>query len=65
MRALIFKLVPGLYQKERERALQYKVAQRRNGQQSSEVEEDAEEVCNEREQETVDEHFFEPAEPIR
>uniref|UniRef100_A0A0K8TYV9 Protein suppressor 2 of zeste n=1 Tax=Bactrocera latifrons TaxID=174628 RepID=A0A0K8TYV9_BACLA len=61
MRALIFKMVPGLYQKERERAIQFNVAQL-NSQQRINVEEASNVVS--REQETVEENFFAPNEPI-
>ncbi|XP_054740548.1 protein suppressor 2 of zeste [Anastrepha obliqua] len=61
LRALVFKLVPGLYQKERERATQFK-ATLRNGQQKADGEEAGCTVgC---EQDSVEENFFAPTEPI-
>ncbi|XP_011182342.1 protein suppressor 2 of zeste [Zeugodacus cucurbitae] len=56
LRALIFKMVPGLYQKERELAIQC------NSQQQINVEEATDDVR--REQETIGDHFFAPNEPI-
>nr|XP_014086084.1 protein suppressor 2 of zeste [Bactrocera oleae]XP_014086092.1 protein suppressor 2 of zeste [Bactrocera oleae]XP_036223203.1 protein suppressor 2 of zeste [Bactrocera oleae] len=61
MRALIFKMVPGLYQKERERAIQYNVSQL-NSEQRINVEEASNVVGSE--QETIEENFFAPNEPI-
>lgn len=62
MRALIFKMVPGLYQKERERAIQYNASQL-NSEQRINVEEASNVVGSE--QETIEENFFAPNEPIR
>ncbi|XP_036332529.1 protein suppressor 2 of zeste-like [Rhagoletis pomonella] len=61
LRALIFKLVPGLYQKERERALHFRATQH-NGQQKTDDDEAVSiDSC---EQDTIEENFFAPAEPI-
>ncbi|XP_067631076.1 protein suppressor 2 of zeste [Eurosta solidaginis] len=59
LRALIFKLIPGLYQKERDRILQFK-SSLRNGQKRRE--DDNEEMCGE--QDIIEENFFAPTEPI-
>ncbi|XP_036345139.1 protein suppressor 2 of zeste [Rhagoletis pomonella] len=61
LRALIFKLVPGLYQKERERALHFRATQH-NGQQKTDDDEAVSiDSC---EQDTIEENFFAPTEPI-